>query len=180
MSTATVPITVSHPALRPAKQPLLRRFPYTSVTLALAVLVLTLGIFWHIDVFQLPGVQGIEDSEAGEIAIAFLLVIPALLVDRLVARQRAHEGQLQAERLRVLQVTMRTVKDIVSNALMSLYLFRLEAEPNVSPQALALFDQIVAETAAKLKAIGDLQDVAETPMAMGMGIDYPHPDPTGK
>jgi hypothetical protein len=55
---------------------------------------------------------------------------------------------------------------------MSLYLFRAEAEPNVSPESLALFDSIVAEIAAKLTAIGDLETVAEKPMAMGMGIDY--------
>jgi hypothetical protein len=43
---------------------------------------------------------------------------------------------------------MRTVQDIVNNALMSLYLFRAEAEPCVSPQSLALFDHIIADTAA--------------------------------
>jgi hypothetical protein len=43
----------------------------------------------------------------------------------------------------------------------------------VTPEALAFFDGIVAETAAKLKAIGDLETVRETPMTVGMGIDYP-------
>jgi hypothetical protein len=67
---------------------------------------------------------------------------------------------------------MRTVQDVVSNALMSLYLFRMEAEPKVSPESLELFDQIIAETAAKLKAIADLETFGETPMAAGMGVDY--------
>jgi hypothetical protein len=133
----------------------------------MAVMVLVFGLFWHIDVFELPGVVAIEHSEAGEVAIAFLLVIPAFFVDRLVARQRAHDTQLQAERLSVLRMTMRTVQDIVSNALMSLYMFRIEAEPSVSPQSLEQFDRIIAETAAKLKATADLDHVAETQMAMG-------------
>jgi hypothetical protein len=48
---------------------------------------------------------------------------------------------------------MRTVQDIVSNALMSLQLFRIEAEPHVSSPSLESFDQIIAETAGKLKAL---------------------------
>jgi hypothetical protein len=161
--------------VRPPLGHLVRRFPYSSVTLALALLVMVAGLFWHIDVFNIPGIDiiGIEETEAGEIAIAFLLVIPAFFVDRIIARQRAHETQLQAERLRILKATMRTVQDIVSNALMSLYLFRMEAEPSVSPDALKLFDGIVADTSAKLKALGDLNQVTETDMSIGSGIAYP-------
>ena len=159
---------------RPAIGHLLRRFPYSSVALALALLVMVAGLFWHIDVFNVPGLDiiGIEETEAGEIAIAFLLVIPAFFVDRVIARQRAHEAQLQAGQLRTLKATMRTVQDIVGNALMSLYLFRMEAEPNVSPDSLKLFDDIVADTSAKLKALGDLTFVTETDMSMGPGIAY--------
>jgi len=49
-------------------------------------------------------------------------------------------------------------------------LFRVEAEPYVSPQAPELFHGIIAETAAKLKVIGDLERVEETRMAVGMGL----------
>jgi hypothetical protein len=163
------------------KNPMLGRFPFTMVALTLAFLVLLAGVFWNIDIFELPGVSiiGIEQSEIGEIAIAFLLVIPAFFVDRVMARQRAHQSQLQAEQLRVLRMTMRTVQDIVGNALMSLYLFRAEAEPNVSAQSLDQFDRIIADTAAKLKAISDLEIVVETRMSAGSGIDYREPSPTG-
>jgi hypothetical protein len=53
---------------------------------------------------------------------------------------------------------------------MRLCLFRVEAEPYVSPQALERFDGIIAETAAKVKVIGDLERVEETGMAVGMGL----------
>jgi hypothetical protein len=151
-----------------------RRYPFTLAALGLACLVALLAALWHIDVFELPGIDivGIEQNEVGEVFVAFLLVVPAFFVDRVVARQRQHDAHLQAEQVRVLRTTMRTVQDIVSNALMSLYLFRIEAEPNVSSESLALFDEIIADTAAKLKAIGDLEHFAETPMVMGMGIDY--------
>jgi hypothetical protein len=69
-------------------------------------------------------------------------------------------------------MTMRTVQDIVGNALMSLYMFRAEAEPSVSHQSLALFDHIIADTAERLKKISDLETVAETRMSAGMGIEY--------
>ena len=58
------------------------------------------------------------------------------------------------------------------SALMSLYLFRAEAEPSVSHQSLALFDHIIADTAERLKKISDLETVAESRMSAGMGIEY--------
>jgi PAS domain S-box-containing protein len=98
-----------------------------------------------------------------------------------ITDRKAFEEQLrvtrgQAERLRTLKATMRTVQDIVSNALMSLQMFRHEAEQlHVSPEALKSFDRIVAETAGKLKALGDLEQVVETEMEMGLGIRYQSP-----
>jgi len=92
--------------------------------------------------------------------------------ERKLLEDKLLQTHVQAERLRILKATMRTVQDIVSNALMSLYEFRSEAEPHVAPQSLERFDRIIAETAAKLKALGDLEHIAETQMAMGPGIDY--------
>jgi PAS domain S-box-containing protein len=93
--------------------------------------------------------------------------------DRKSLEQRVREAEVQGERLRILKATMRTVQDIVGNALMNLQLFRFDAEQFVPPQALEQFDKIVTETADKLKALGDLDHVVETDMAMGTGILYP-------
>ena len=152
---------------------LLRRYPYASVTLALAFMVLVVAVGWHIDVFELPGVNiiGIERTERGEIAIAFLLVIPAFFVDRIVARQRMLEARLQAEQLRVLRVTMRTVQDLVNNSLNQLQLLRMEAQGYVSDETLTLFDETIRDTAAQLKALGNMETFAEKPMASGPGLD---------
>ena len=92
--------------------------------------------------------------------------------DQKLLEEKLLQANVQGERLRILKATMRTVQDIVNNALMSLHMFRAEAEPNVSPQALELFDRIVRETAAQLKTLGDLEHVTETQMAMGPGIEY--------
>jgi PAS domain S-box-containing protein len=92
--------------------------------------------------------------------------------DRKLLEEKVLQANVEAERLRILKATMRTVQDIVNNALMSLYEFRGEAEPHVSPQSLERFDRIIAETAAKLRTLGDLEHVTETQMEMGTGIDY--------
>jgi hypothetical protein len=152
---------------------LLRRPPYTSVALALAVLVLVLGVVWHINVFSVPGagIVGLEETEIGEIGIAFLLVMPAFFVDRVVSRQRRHEAQLQAEQLRVLRVTMRTVQDIVNNSLNQLQLLRIEAEGIVPDDTLTLFDQTIRNTTAQLTALGNMDAFAEKSMASGSWLD---------
>jgi PAS domain S-box-containing protein len=79
----------------------------------------------------------------------------------------------EVERLKVLKATMRTVQHIVNNALMSLHMFRAEVEGLASQEALALFDQTLLDTAARLKVLGDLDRVVETQMEMGSGIEYP-------
>ena len=94
-----------------------------------------------------------------------------------ITRRKSLEEQLrradiQVARLNVFKATMRTVEDIAGNGLMSLQMFRVAAEPHVSPASLEQFDHIINETAAKLKALSDLEDVVETDMTMGPGIDY--------
>ena len=151
----------------------LRPFPYTLVALALALMVLVAASLWKIDVFEMPGLNivGIEHSEIGQIIIAFLLIIPALFIDRVVSRQRMHEAQIRAEQLRVLHVTIRTVQDIVNNNLNQLQLLRFEAEGHVPAETLTLFDATILDTAAQLTALGNMKVFAEKPMAAGSGLD---------
>ena len=87
------------------------------------------------------------------------------------ASEEKHRIKLQGERLRVVQVTMRTVQDIVNNCLNQLQLVRFEAEGHVSQDALELFDQSIQETAARLKVLGDLEAYTENQMSMGTGLD---------
>ena len=154
---------------------LIRRFLYTFVMLVLATLVTGAGVMWHINVFELPAasVIGIEQSEIGEIAIAFLLVIPAFFIDRVVARERAHEAQFQAEQLRVVRMTIRTVQDIVNNNLNQLQLLRMEADGVVPTETLELFDAAIQDTAAQLTALGNMDVFTETTMETGQGVAVP-------
>jgi hypothetical protein len=146
------------------------RFLYTSFALLLAAMVLVAAVYLDIDLLPGIGIVGIEPSEAGEVTLALFLILPAFLIDRIVWRERRYEANLQAERLRVVQVTMRTVQDIVNNALNQLQLVRLEAEAHVTQDVLALFDGTIHETAAKLRELGDLETYVETQMAAGTGL----------
>lgn len=88
--------------------------------------------------------------------------------------QEKHALEVQEERLKVLQATMRTVHDIVNNFLLSLQLFQLKAEQKnaLDPESLALMDSITQDTAAKLKKLSDLNSTPEKEMGSGIGIDY--------
>jgi signal transduction protein with GAF and PtsI domain len=83
-----------------------------------------------------------------------------------------HEAQLQAERLRVVHMTMRTVQDIVNNCLNQLQLLRFDAEGHVPQESLTLFDEAIESAAHKLRALGNLQVFAEQPMEVGPGVDW--------
>lgn len=85
--------------------------------------------------------------------------------------QRRHTVQLRAEQLRVVQVTMRTVHDIVNNCLNQLQLLRIEAVGLVPEESLATFDQAVRDASAQLRQLSELQAFAEKQMEIGVGLD---------
>jgi|SoiMethySBSTD1v2_1073268.scaffolds.fasta_scaffold195590_3 hypothetical protein len=155
------------------------RLPMTTIAFLLATMLVCATLFTDFDLIRvnfqiLERLQGLELYEVDDLLTAFLLIGVGLVVDHLVySQRRKRDRQLQEHRLRVLKATMRTVQDIVNNCLNSLQLFRLEAEDVLSPESLALFDQLIRETAAKLTALGDLEATPERLMASGIGISYP-------
>jgi hypothetical protein len=72
-------------------------YPYTSVSLGFGLLILTIGLFSQIDVFELPSlvIPGVEPNEMAEIVIAFLLSAsgPALAARRVPGPRRAMHEQ---------------------------------------------------------------------------------------
>jgi vacuolar-type H+-ATPase subunit I/STV1 len=69
------------------------------------------------------------------------------------------------------QVTTRTVHDVVNNSLNQLQGLRFDAEGHVPPESIATFDATIRDTFAKLAALGDLRTDAEKPMEIGVGQD---------
>ena len=149
------------------------QFPFTAIAVVLAILVLLAALIGHVNLIQWPAafLDRMERQEIDDVVTVFLLVIAAFVVDHVLAvRRTQHEIRLQAERLRIVKVTMRTVQDIVNNCLNELQLVRLEAEGHGSQESLALFDEAIHETSAKLRTLGDLEAYAENQMAAGTGL----------
>ena len=102
-----------------------------------------------------------------------MLVFTGIVIDHRRAQRRLElDVQIQANRLRVLKATMRTVQDIVNNFLNNMQLIELEAGDALSQQTVTLLETITHETSGKLKALGNLQSTPEVEMASGLGIDY--------
>ena len=105
-------------------------------------------------------------DEVQMVAAAAAQLAPLISDTRVV-----HEVQMQAERLRVVQVTMRTVQDIVNNCLNQLQIFRLDADGHVPEDTLRLFDDVVQDTSQQLRALGNIEAFAEKSMEIGLGLD---------
>jgi K+-sensing histidine kinase KdpD len=161
----------------------LLRFPFTSAAAMFAVFVVSAALIGDINLIDFPVLvmNRIEKHEVDDIFTALLLLIVALIVDQIrAARREKREAQrqaeqrkaeLQAEQVRVVQVTMRTVQDIVNNCLNQLQLLRLDAEDIVPAESLRLFDEAIQQTSSQLKTLGDLEVFAESQMAVGSGLD---------
>jgi hypothetical protein len=157
----------------------LRRVPATVIAVLLSAFFLSTTVFVHeIDVLYILSVavevlEDLEPYEADDVVVVFLLMSGGMVVDVMIAsRWRKRALEIQQQRLRVFKATMRTVHDIVNNYLNNLQLFRLESETLLPAESLALFDQLLHETATKLQVLGDLDDTPERLMASGPGIDY--------
>ncbi|MEP7308869.1 MAG: hypothetical protein ABJA98_25455 [Acidobacteriota bacterium] len=116
-------------------------------------------------------VQTIEPREFSRDDVRMLSTAASQLAPIVSDARVMYEAQLQAERLRVVQVTMRTVQDIVNNCLNQLQLLRLDVEGHVPEESVVLFDQAVKDAAARLTALGNMEVFAETPMEVGSGLD---------
>lgn len=82
------------------------------------------------------------------------------------------EAQLQAERLRVVRMTMRSVHDIMNNCLNQLQLLRFEAEGHVPQESLVHFDEAILAAVAELKSLADAEGFTEKQMQIGVGLDW--------
>ncbi|VTR92981.1 Uncharacterized protein OS=Photobacterium profundum GN=PBPRB1928 PE=4 SV=1 [Gemmata massiliana] len=150
-------------------------FPFTAAALLLsagaALFMLATGAdVVHLEFFaeETRPVHKFDD-----LGLALILLVGAFGLDRTMAAGRLRrERELEAERLRVLKATMRTVHDIVNNFLNGLQFVRIEGEGVLPTETLELLDVLSRDTAEKLKALGDLETVPERQMASGTGIDF--------
>ena len=152
-----------------------REYRATCVCAALGAALYILSLAFDIDIFEatLELLQKHEHVEADEIVLAAVMLAGGLLADLVRIRlRRDHELEIQRQRLRVLKATMRTVQDIVNNALNGLVLMRLEGESGkpLDRESLRLMDSIIYETSQKLKELGDLDDTPEKEIDSGITV----------
>jgi hypothetical protein len=115
--------------------------------------------------------ERIDKRSADDIVLGVAIIFVGLAVD-LSNRRRRRQTELAAQRLRVLKATMRTVQDIVNNLLNNIQLFRMDAEGALPEETLKQLDAVVEEAASQIRALGNLDEVKEKQMALGVGIDY--------
>jgi hypothetical protein len=167
---------VSEEPTLPLLKRLLRRHPFTAAASSLAMLVTLASVTMDMNLikFNLGPLEHIEGGEVVQVAASWLLVFVAFRSDQiLAARAKALEDEVAREvsLIRVVHVTMRTVRDIVGNCLSELQLLRMEAEGKVSAEAVAIFDESIHVATSKLSSIEDLEAFVEREMALGPGLD---------
>jgi hypothetical protein len=106
---------------------------------------------------------------------AFAGAFVALLVVGFMYQRELNKKEIEKQRFQAFRATMTTVQDIVGNFLNSIQLVRMECDGVLPEQSIELFDHLIAEASAHLKALAELDHVHEKPMAIGAGIAYPLP-----
>jgi len=106
---------------------------------------------------------------------AFAGAFAAILVVGFMYQRELNKKEIEKQRYQAFRATMTTVQDIMGNFLNSIQLIRLECDERLPRASLELFDNLIAQTSAHLKALGQLDHLQETPMAIGAGIEYPKP-----
>jgi hypothetical protein len=152
----------------------LKRYPFATVAFLVCLALYLVGRLFGLNFTDSLRrlLDALEGLGAGEMFVV-LFTLLALLLDLAMDNWRQSQLALvQAQRLQVLKATMRTVHDLMGNFLNNLQFFRMEAEDALSAESLATFDELVKDTASKLKTLGDLEEVHEKEGATGPMIDY--------
>jgi hypothetical protein len=165
------------------KTKVLGGYPATIVGVLLGAALLV-AVFGNINVFnvRIPGLDRIQKDEVDELVVALMLITVGICVDlfwrrrmrkqEAAVRARLYQAEIQAQRLRVLKATMRTVQDIVGNFLQGMQVFLLNAPASMPEKSLAIVDDLIQDTAGKLRALGNLESTPEKEIAVGVAIDY--------
>jgi hypothetical protein len=152
------------------------RFTLAGVLLGTG-LILT-AVFTKIDLVRLNLnlLESLHQREVDDMLTGLALMLAGLIVDSLLSRNRVRrrqQAEIEAQKIRTHKATMRTVQDIVNNFLNNLMLFEMPAKGNLPDGSLDTVEELIQHTANQLRSLGDLESVVETPLAVGMGIEYP-------
>ena len=159
-----------------------RRYPVFIAVLTLVALYLLFDPFADYQVFNqvLALLSKFEMVKAHEVILLSLALILGVAIDqtRNAVRYRS-QRRLDGARLQVIKTTMATVQDIVNNALNNLIFIHIEAEKSqaLSQETLHTFENLISETAEKLRDIDKLEAISERSLGDGissLNIDHAH------
>ena len=158
---------------------ILKEMRFTAAAAVLGIALILTAALTNIDLVKLnlKLLDGIEKNEVDDIVSSLTLIFVGLTMDRVFSHQRRlrrQHAEIEAQKLRTLKATMRTVQDIVNNFLNTLMLFEIAANGDMPHGSLETIEELIQDTSQKLKALGDLDSVVENSLAVGIGIEYPH------
>lgn len=154
-----------------------KTYKITAVIFAASVAYLALALGYGLNVFEQVRLKVHEmmvhadHFEGDEVILVLVLVSVALFLDLIRLRHKARrDHEIDQHRVEVMRLTMSTVHDVVNNFLNNLQLFRLEAERSqaLNGEYLKLFDDLIEETAQKIKDIENMEVIAERQICKGM------------
>lgn len=150
-----------------------KRYPFSLLLVALGTLHLTLKPMMQINLLDglILTLSRIETLKTDEIFLLTIILLMGISIDQ--SRNYMHQRRKRAadkQRIQAVRSTMATVHDVVNNALNNLVLIRLEAEKSqaLSPETLVLFEDLIGDTAAKLRQIDALETFAEHTLGKGL------------
>ncbi|TCS64381.1 hypothetical protein [Varunaivibrio sulfuroxidans] len=162
---------------------LLLRMKGTIIALMVVIVYTFLSAALKVDIFTdlVASLTFMETTKSEELILLGFSALLGLGID--LNRARLNEKRrrdIDAHRLRTMHATMATVHDIVNNFLNNLQLYRLQAERSkaFSPEVLKEFDEVVAQTAARLREIDSLKQITVQERIEGIpGLELPRGEP---
>ncbi len=151
----------------------LMRYKVSLAAVVFSIFYMFMYSLVNIDIFRLlvTFLEKIEELKAEEVFLGSVFILIGILIDNIrFWRKKISKRKIEKEKLATLRLTMTTVHDVVNNFLNNLLIFRLEAEKSAAlkEESLKMFDELTADTADKLREIGDLEEVFERDFGSGI------------
>ena len=155
---------------------ILSEIRFTIVGAVLGIGLMLIAALTKIDLVKL-NLKFLERHELDDMLVGVTFILVGLAIDRVLSRQsrrKRRQDEIEAQKLRTLKATMRTVQDIVNNFLNNLMLFEIPTKADMPHGSMDTMEELIQHTSQQLRALGDVESVVEQSLAIGVGIEYSH------
>lgn len=139
------------------------KYIFTIIGMLVAIVLLITTIYLDLEIFEyvIEFLKGLEKFEIDEFILPLMILGAFVYVD-VIRRQRL--SKINNEKIKIYQAMLTSTHHILNNFLNQMQLIKMAAEETdgFDPEVLILYDQIIRNASAQIRALSNIDKIDET------------------